>query len=109
VTLPTKAKTWTIDPCNRVTHTTIPQVVGDCMLGIKNHFLTGTGVTVKGSSNGAAGAMDGTDRWVNSAAVQTRFNGTAGAQSWIVLDCAGAGGGEQLLNYNASALQGFAF
>lgn len=107
--LPTKVKTWTIDPCNRETCATLLEAVGDVMLGIKNALKLGSGVTVKGSCNGTTGAMDGVDRWTVSTDVQTRFNGTAGAQSWIVLDLANMGGVELLLTYNATSQQGFSF
>lgn len=107
--LPTKVKTWVIDPCNRDTNATLLEAVGDAMLAIKNSILTMSGVTVKGSCNGVTGAMDGVDRWTTSANVQTRFNGTAGAQSWIVLDLGNMSGVELLLTYNAASQQGFSF
>lgn len=107
--LPTKVKTWSIDPCNRETAATLLEAMGDCLLGIKNALKLMSGVSVKGSCNGVTGAMDGVDRWVASSDVQTRFNGTAGAQSWIVLDLANMGGVELLMTYNAASQQGFSF
>lgn len=107
--LPTKQKTWSIDPCNRETVASLVEAVSECMLGIKNALKLMSGVTVKGSSNGAAGAMDGTDRWVTAADVQTRQNSTTLPISWIVLDLANMGGAELLMSYNAAAQQGFSF
>lgn len=107
--LPTPEKTWSIDPCNRETVASLVEAVSECMLGIKNALKLMSGVTVKGSSNGTTGAMDGTDRWTTAADVQTRQNSTTLPISWIVLDLANMGGAELLMSYNAASQQGFSF
>jgi hypothetical protein len=109
VALPTPAKTWTIDPCNRETCTTLLEAVGDCLLGIKNALKLGSGVTVKGSCNATTGTMDGTDRWTTTTDVQTGFNGTAGAQAWIVLKFANMGGAELLFTANRASTTSYSF
>lgn len=97
--LPTKAKTWTVNPCNSVTYTSYAQLTGDIFLGVKNNLLLMAGVTVKGSCNGTTGAMDGVDRWSTSGAIQTQGTSAITPQSWMVLDLADMGGTELLLSY----------
>ncbi len=100
--LPTPEKTWAIDPCNLVAYSSQTQVLGDTFLAIKNSLLTMSGVTVKGSSNGTAGGMDGVDRWVTSADVQTRGSSSTTPMSWIVLDLANMGGAELLIAHTSA-------
>ncbi len=107
--MPSKVKTWSIDPCNRETVASLAEAIGDCYLGIKNALKLMSGVTVKGSCDGTTGAMDGVDRWAATANVQTRFNGSGGAQSWIVLDLANMGGAELLLTNNSASTSGFSW
>lgn len=109
MSLPTFAKTWSINPCNRVTYVSYAQVVGDAMFAIKNILKAVSGVTVAGSSNGSTAAMDATDRWVASANVQVRGSTASAAQSWIVLNLANAGGAQLLMTYLSSSQVGFSF
>lgn len=82
--LPAKLNAYSYSVANRVVYASLVQVARETMFLIKNHLKT-VGYTVKGSCNGVVGAMDGVDRWATAADAGTRFNGTAGAQSWIVL------------------------
>lgn len=82
--LPAKQKTWTIDPCNRVAYTSLVQVMRDTLYQL-SVFLLANGYTCKGSSDGAAGAMDGVNRWAAPANAGTRGANTTTPNSWIVL------------------------
>lgn len=84
MTLPSKVNTYSYSLFNRVVYSSLVQVMRETMFLIKNHLKT-VGYTVKGSCNGVTGAMDGVDRWAVATDAGTRFNGTGGAQSWIVL------------------------
>lgn len=83
--LPAKAKTYTHTANTRIVYASLLDTSQKLLLGLKNLLKTMTGVTVKGSSNSVAAAMDGTDRlavstdWVRGANVTT-------ACSWIVFD-----------------------
>lgn len=88
MTLPTKAATWSISPCNRVVFTSLVQVQRDIMFGIVGRMLA-NGYTVKGSCNGTTGAMDGpTNRWAAATDAGTRGATTTTANSWICLTSA---------------------
>lgn len=66
-------------------------------------FLPSTmGYTVKGSSNGTTGAMDGTNRITAASAWATQANGASSAISWIVLtDGAGV---DWCFSYNSASV-----
>lgn len=86
---PVKQKTWTYFLNNSVSYSSLIQVCGGVLLGIKN-FLKANGYTVKGSCDGTTGAMDGVDRWSSVTNVETRSSTeTSGPSSWIVLTDAG--------------------
>jgi hypothetical protein len=85
VAYPTKQKTWTYSLNNSITYSSLIQVCGGVLLGLKN-FLKANGFTVKGSCDGTTGAMDAVDRWTTVANVETRSSTeTSAACSWIVL------------------------
>lgn len=85
--LPAKQKTYSLSPCNRVVYASVVQVQREVMFGIKNHMKS-VGYTVKGSSTGAAAAMDGVDRWAAATDAGTRGANTTTANSWICLTSA---------------------
>lgn len=83
--LPAKQKTWIISPCNRITYVSLNDTMARFLYGVKQH-LKANGYTVKGSSDGAAGAMDGVDRWTGPVTGTIMRGATVTtAQSWIVL------------------------
>jgi len=82
--LPVIQKTWTISSGNRITWVSTANSVNTYLFGMKN-FLKANGYTIKGSSNGTTGAMDGVDRWTTVADASTRGAGSGNAQSWVVL------------------------
>lgn len=82
--LPTITRTWTISPNNRIQYVSLNDTMARYLFGIKQ-FLVAGGYTVRGSSDGSAGAMDLTDRWITFANVTTRGASAAAPQSWIVL------------------------
>lgn len=98
--LPTKLNVYSYSIANRVVYASLVQVARETMFLIKNHLKT-VGYTVKGSCNGVVGAMDGVDRWAAATDAGTRFNGAAGAQSWIVLRS--AENHDILFTYNAAS------
>jgi hypothetical protein len=88
-TSPGARRRWTFSLNNRSTFSSLAQVTGDVLYGIKN-FLVSTvgGWVVKYSCDGTTGpssAGDHTDRWSSSANAQTRGANTSTAQSWVVL------------------------
>ena len=100
--LPSKTKTWGYSANNRITYSSLVQVTRDWALGFKNYLKTLSGVTVKGSSNGSAAAMDASDRWSVAGDI-TRGSNATSAQSWIVLDFANMGGTEVLLAFRGTS------
>ncbi len=106
MSLPTLQKTYNISPCNRVVFVSAAQCYADEVFAFKN-YLKARGFTVKGSSTGAAAAMDGTDRIVTAATDwATRGANATSAQSWIVLEHTGMGGVEILLAYQGGSANG---
>lgn len=100
MTMPAVQKTWLISANNRISYVSLNATMGAFLYGLKQYLKT-QGYTVAGSCNGTTGAMDGVDRWASPANAQTRFGGTAGAQSWIVLT---DGNGVQILfTYDGTA------
>jgi len=84
MTLPVKQVNWTYNLNNRVAYTSLTQTSSEVMFLIKN-TLTTAGYTVKGSSDGTVGAMDGVDRWTDATDAATRGETPTDAASWIVL------------------------
>ncbi len=82
---PVVTQTWTISYNNRYTFATVIGAMGSFIVSLKNFLKTTMGYTVKGSCDGTTGAMDGVDRLTSASNWATRFNGAAGAQSWLVL------------------------
>ena len=82
--LPTKQKTWVIDPCNRITFSSLVQTMREYLFQIKE-FLKANGYTIKGSCDGTTGAMDTTDRWDSAIKAGVRGANTTTANSWVVL------------------------
>lgn len=86
--MPTKAKTWNISPCNRITYTSLAQVMGEFIYGVTQHLIVNTGgtaYTVKGSCSGGTGAMDATNRITAGTAWTPRGANSTTSQAWIVL------------------------
>lgn len=97
--LPAKQKTWNITPSVQVVGTgSIVTIIQPMVLGIKNLLKAMSGVTVKGSSNSVAGAMDGVDRWTLSTNLVANSNGVA--HSWIVLTFANMGGVDVFIGWD---------
>jgi len=84
VTLPVASKVWTFSLNNRITYVSLNDLSASYLFGIKT-FLVANGYTLKGSCNGAVGAMDGVDRWLTKANCTTRGATAATAQSWCAL------------------------
>jgi hypothetical protein len=106
--LPTKLKTWLYTPCVQVPGTgNIQTIVQPMMLGIKNAIKAMSGVTVKGSSNSVAGAMDGVDRWTLSTNLVAAGNGTA--HSWVVLTLANMGGVDLFIGWDSTTYENCRF
>ena len=82
--LPAKQVNWTYSLNNRVSYTSLNQTAREVMFLIKNRLKT-AGYTVKGSSTGIDGAMDGVDRWITATNALTRGLTTVTPVSWIVL------------------------
>lgn len=82
--LPTKLVAWNYSLQNRITYTSVVQVMRETMYLIKQR-LVAEGWTVRGSSNGVAGAMDGVDRWAAATDAGTRANSSVTPISWFVL------------------------
>lgn len=103
MSLPTPAKTYTFTVNQTVTYTSVSQVTREVIFGYKN-ALKAAGFTVKGSSTGAAAAMDGSDRWTAYTDIGTRGANTTSAQAWIVLEHAtGMGGTEIMLAWQGAS------
>ena len=83
--LPTVTQTWTISPNNRYVFSTVIGATGSLIFSLTQFLLNTMGYTCKGSSNGTTAAMDGVNRITSSSTWATRNNGSAGAQSWIVV------------------------
>lgn len=106
--LPTKLKTWSYSPCVQVPGTgNITTIVQPMILGIKNAIKAMSGVTVKGSSNSVAGAMDGVDRWTLSTNLVAAGNGVA--HSWIVLTLANMGGVDLMICWDSTQYESCRF
>ena len=98
--LPTKQRTWIIDPNNRIPYVSLLGTLSAFFYEIKE-FLKANGYTVVGSSNGTTGAMDAVDRWGSPASIATRGTSTTVPQSWFVfLDGNGA---QILLTYQGAS------
>lgn len=63
--------------------------------------LIAEGWTCKGSCDGTTGAMDGVNRITDGTKFRTRFSGSAGAQSWVVLT--DGDGADLVWSYNSAA------
>ncbi len=87
--LPTITQTWTISFNNRfvfLTTSVVKDVMAAYMVSLKNFLKTTMGFTVKGSSDGTTGGMDGVDRITSVSAWQVRSAlNTSAPCSWIVL------------------------
>lgn len=106
--LPILHKAWSFSVNNRISYVSLNDVVSRVMFGIKNYLVGTLGYTVKYSCNGTTGpssSADHTDRWLSAANCTTRFNGSAGAQSFVVLT--DGNGVDVLITYNGSADQFF--
>lgn len=84
ISLPTPELSWRFQLQTRVTYTSVLQCAGDAIYTIITRLIS-EGWTCKGSCDGTTGAMDGVNRITAGNKFQTRFSGSAGAQSWIVL------------------------
>lgn len=82
--LPTKRKTWTIDPSNQIAFVSLNATMAAFLFELKV-FLKANGYTVDGSCDGVTGAMDGVDRWTDATKTNTQGAAAGNAQSWIVL------------------------
>lgn len=91
MSLPTVTQTWSYSFNNRFTYgssSTITNLMGAFMfslIGVGGFLPSTMGYTVKGSSNGSTGAMDGTNRITSAAAWATSANSSSAAIAWIVL------------------------
>lgn len=99
ISLPTPEVTWNFQLQTRVSYTSLNQVAAECVYTVVTRLIA-EGWTVKGSCDGTTGAMDAVNRWTDYTKAQTRFNGVAGAQSWIVLT--DAHGGNVVFSYNGA-------
>lgn len=91
--LPAKAKTWIIDPCNRIAFVSLLTTM-QAYLYEATAFLLANGYTCKFSASagvGPASAADTTNRWANAVAVMPRATAAAASQAWIVLTDGSAG------------------
>lgn len=83
--IPARTKTWSITPNHLLAAT--GSAAGNTRQfwrWLKNHLVS-VGWALKGSSDGAAGALDTTDRWVDDAdVVLATSNGSA--HGWVVLE-----------------------
>ena len=84
MSLPAKSVAWIYSFNNRITYASLLQVARDLLFLIKQ-TLKANGYTVKGSSNGTTGGMDGVDRWTTAADAGTRGTTTTTPISWVVL------------------------
>lgn len=85
---PAAVRSYVFSVNNRIAYTSLSQVMGEYLYGIKNFLVATLGYAVKYSCNGTTGpssAADHTDRWTSASAATTRAANTATAQSWIVL------------------------
>jgi len=82
--LPTKDVAWTYSQNNRISYTSVVQVMRDTIYLIKQR-LVAQGYVVKGSCDGTTGAMDGVDRWASATNAGVRAVNTTTPCSWIVL------------------------
>ncbi len=102
--VPTITQTWTTSFNNRfvfLTTSVNKDVMANFVVSLKNFLKTTMGYTVKGSSNGSTGGMDGVDRITSASAWQTRQNSSTLAISWLVLtDGAGI---DWCFSYNSSS------
>lgn len=85
--LPTIQRTWTYDTNNRITYTSLVQVMRELLFSYKE-FLKLNGYTVVGSSDGTSADMAGSDFWVSATNAGIRGASAATVQSWIVLQAA---------------------
>jgi hypothetical protein len=99
--LPSKVVSWNRRLQTRCAYTSVNQAAGDVMYQVANELITTRGFTCKGSSDGTTAAMDGTFRWSSGNNAKTRFNGAAGAQSWVVITLAGSRG-DVVFSYNGA-------
>ena len=86
--LPPVSQTWTYSLNNSYAYVSVIGATGALMFlaAGSGGFLPSTmGYTVKGSSNGTTGAMDGTNRITSASTWGTRANSSASPVSWIVL------------------------
>lgn len=75
--------TWTISANNALgPDVSLNVMMSKYLLEVSQFFLA-NGLTCKGSSNGAVGAMDGVNRWVTNADTVTRGATTTNNQSWM--------------------------
>jgi hypothetical protein len=100
ISLPTPELTWRFQLNTRITYTSVLQCSGDCIYTIITRLIA-EGWTCKGSCDGTTGAMDGTNRITAGNKFQTRFSGSAGAQSWIVLT--DGDGADIVFSFNSAA------
>ncbi len=100
---PPITQTWTFSLNN--THTWVSAIDATealmfALVGTGGFLPSTMGYTCKGSCDGTTGAMDGTNRITSASKWGTRFNGSGGAQSWIVFtDGAGI---DWCFSYNSS-------
>lgn len=76
--------------------------MGDMLFKTKTFLSATMGCTVKGSSDGSTGGMDGIDRWVSVASCVTQGAQPTSAQSWIAM-VDGNGSNILLANQGSSA------
>lgn len=100
--LPAAQVAWNFELQKRCAYASVNQAAGDVMYEVAKELITDRAFTCKGSSTGAAAGMDGVFRWANGNDAKTRFNGSGGAQSWVVITLAG-GRGDVVFSYNAAA------
>lgn len=83
---PVLQRTWTVVPNNRIPILSYATLVlqGGRWMRILATIALANGMTCKGSSNGVAAAMDGTNRWTTDAAASVQAANTTTANSWLV-------------------------
>lgn len=82
--LPALQKTWNISACNRIPYVSLNDTMANLLFGVKE-FLKSHGYTVRGSSDGVTGGMDGVDRWDTASKAAIRGASATTPMSWIVL------------------------
>lgn len=81
--MPAKIKTWTPSTNNRITYVSVLDTHQKQLHELKEFIKAASGVTVKGSGDNAAAAMDGVDR-IASSTEWVRGNGVSAVHSWEV-------------------------